>query len=96
MDRVAGSGNACPDGSIRFQILPPEIVKYAGENTPCSIHALLAFLYKERMNVMGAWSETRMAVAAAKKQGFLPRPLRQLVLDLQQESPNCTDISDLL
>ena len=66
------------------------------ENTPCSIHALLAFLYKERMNVMGAWSETRMAIAAAKKQGFLPRPLRQLVLDLQQESPNCTDISDLL
>ena len=62
----------------------------------CSVHALLAHLYLERMNIPGAWQEAVIAVKKAKLRGCLPRPLYHLIIELQQESPHCTDISDLL
>ena len=62
----------------------------------CSIHAFLAYLYLERMNITGAWKEVDIAVKLAQQHGCLPRPLYQLILALQQESPHCTDISNLL
>jgi hypothetical protein len=66
------------------------------EQSQCTIHALLAELYEERMDFVGAWREVKQAVAAAKKNGFLPRPLQEFVVHLQQESPNCTDITEML
>lgn len=66
------------------------------ENAPCSIHALLAHLYYERMNMKGAWSEAVKAAEHAKKHGCLPRPLYLLLLKFQEESPHCTVIPDLL
>jgi regulator of sirC expression with transglutaminase-like and TPR domain len=66
------------------------------EDALCSIHALLAYLYLERMNITGAWKEADLSIRKAKKQGVLPRPLYQLIIELQQESPHCIDISDLI
>lgn len=63
---------------------------------PASVHALLAFLYVDRMNMTGAWREAICAVRLAQRNGHLPKPLYQLILALQQASPHCTDISDLL
>lgn len=68
----------------------------ARNNAPCSIHALLSYLYIERMNITGAWNEASKAVWEAQKRGCLPRPLYLLLLQLQQQSPHCADISDLL
>jgi regulator of sirC expression with transglutaminase-like and TPR domain len=66
------------------------------ENAPCSIHALLATLYLDRMNITGAWKEAICAVKKAQQHQCLPRPLYHLILELQMKSPHCTDISDLL
>ena len=75
----------------------PVLERLCGFNdAPCSTHTLLAFLYHERMSFPQAWAEGRKAVAAAKKQQFLPRPLRKFILDLHHESPNCVDIADMI
>jgi tetratricopeptide (TPR) repeat protein len=66
------------------------------EDALCSIHALLAYLYLERMNITGAWNEATLAVKKAQQHNCLPRSLYHLVIELQQESPHCTDISDML
>jgi hypothetical protein len=66
------------------------------ENAPCSIHALLSFLYVERMNIPGAWSQATAAVKKAQRRGCLPRSLYLLILQLQLQSPHCVDIPGLL
>ncbi len=65
-------------------------------DAPCSIHALLASLYLERMNIPLAWKEAATAVKKAQSKQFLPRPLYHLIVKLQHTSPRCADIPDLL
>ena len=60
---------------------------------PCSIHVLLAQLHLERMNMTEAWKEIFTSVKMAK--GDVPKPLSDLIVELQAESPSGEDMSCL-
>ena len=60
---------------------------------PCSIHVLLAQLYLDRMNMVDAWKEVFASVEMAH--GDVPKPLSDLIIELQAESPSCRDMSCL-
>ena len=63
---------------------------------PSSIHVLLAELYLERMNVTGAWDEVFKATEKAQKQGSIPKPLLDLIIELQTQTPSCRDMSHIV
>lgn len=60
-------------------------------NATPTVHYLLALLHHERMNIPAAWQETLLAIDGAKQRGYIPRPLRDLQICLQQESPFITE-----
>ena len=60
---------------------------------PSSIHILLAELYLERMNIKSAWDEVFKAAEKAKEGGSMPKPLSDLIIELQAEAPSCRDMS---
>ena len=66
------------------------------EDSPSSIHVLLAELYLERMNVRSAWEEVFKAVEKAQKQGSIPKPLSDLIIEFQAEAPSCRDMSHVV
>jgi regulator of sirC expression with transglutaminase-like and TPR domain len=61
---------------------------------PVSIHVLLAELHLERMNIKNAWDEVFKAVKKAQEQGSIPKPLSDLIIELQADSPSCRDMSN--
>ena len=72
----------------------PLIETLAGRNeAPCSIHVLLAQLYLERMNMVDAWRQVFASVEMSHKD--VPKPLSDLIIELQAESPSCKDMSCL-
>ena len=60
-------------------------------DAPCSIHVLLAQLHLTRMNLVDTWKETFLSIE--KAQGDIPKPLADLIIELQAESPSCRDMS---
>ena len=63
------------------------------DDAPCSIHVLLAQLHLDRMNMVDAWKEVYRSVD--KVRGDMPKPLVDLIIELQAESPSCQNMSFL-
>jgi len=56
--------------------------------SPPSVHYQLSLLYYERADLVQASFHAKKALEKAKKSGMVPKPIRQLILKLQEESPD--------
>jgi predicted Zn-dependent protease len=62
------------------------------DETPPSLHYDLASLYYERFDLAKAHYHAQKALLKAKKNGLVPKPILQLILKIQKESPDSPNL----
>jgi len=62
------------------------------DESPPSLHYDLSYLYYERFDLAKAHYHAQKALLKAQKNGVVPKPILQLILKIQQESPDSPNL----